>query len=98
LVYDIVSAWALHTQEIEGVNNILKYAATLSPNITFKLLSSRITVKKLINRYKSFAERAALLEDCEYYFHYGTRSQCWRLLGYTFPNGSISTDERGETC
>jgi hypothetical protein len=32
--------------EVEGVNSVLKYAATLSPNVSFKLLASRITATK----------------------------------------------------
>ena len=63
LVYAIVVAWGLTTQEIEGVNSTLKYTTTLAPNISFRLLSSRITVKKLVNMYKSREARDELLED-----------------------------------
>ena len=69
LLYDVAWNWALHTQEVEGVNSVLKYTATLSPNISFKLLASRITVKKLIASCKTRAERNQLIHDCTFFHH-----------------------------
>ena len=57
--------------EVEGVNSVLKYAATLSPNISFKLLASRITAKKMILRCKSKLEKEQLLDDCAFFHSAG---------------------------
>jgi hypothetical protein len=84
IVHSFVAAWGLDTQEIEGVNSVLKYAATLSPNISFKLLSSRITTKKLINSCKTREARASMLQDFEYFFQRGTsQSHCFGPLPHS---------------
>lgn len=70
-LYDVISRWRLDNQETEGVNSILKYITGVCPNITFKLLSSRITIKKLVNKCEGRAEREALLQDCEFYYSFG---------------------------
>jgi hypothetical protein len=58
--------------KVEGVNNILKYAAHLSPNLSFKLLSSRITIKKLIlGTCQNISDRAAFMDDCVFFHKAG---------------------------
>ncbi len=70
LLHDTTASWSLHTQEIEGVNSVLKHAATLSPNIYFRLLPARNTSKKLIKSCKPREARNELLEECGYFFHH----------------------------
>ena len=60
------------SSKVEGVNSILKYAAHLSPNLSFKLLSSRITIKKLIlGACQNISDRAAFLDDCVFFHKAG---------------------------
>ena len=46
LLMDVSLVWPLDTQELEGCNSVIKYVVELSPNISWQLLSSRITLKK----------------------------------------------------
>eukprot|EP00959_Pyramimonas_sp_CCMP1952_P155423 3251874-Pyramimonas_sp.AAC.1 len=48
LLHDVAEAWHLDTQEIEGSNNLVKLMSRLSPYISWELMSSRVTTKKII--------------------------------------------------
>ena len=72
VVFEIVAAWSLDTQEVEGVNSGLKYVSNFSPNISFPLMSSRVTAKKAINACGTRGGRQVLLDECEYYYRLGT--------------------------
>ena len=73
LFLGILENWGLDNQEVEGVNSVLKYASGLSPNISFKLLSSRITIKKLLHTCSDKSMRGVLLQDCEFFYDPGQR-------------------------
>lgn len=67
LLVEVSRMWALDTQEIEGVNSIIKYATHLSPNLSWKLLSARMTIKKSYLNCADAAAQDALLNDCVHY-------------------------------
>ncbi len=74
MLLDLFEHWALHTQEIEGVNSVLKYTTTLAPHIGFPLLSSRISIKKLLHYYGAVTDREArrrLLQELENFYDIG---------------------------
>ena len=49
LLADISSLWRLDTQEIEGVNSLIKKMTGDSPNMNLELLSARVTIKKTMS-------------------------------------------------
>eukprot|EP00974_Lingulodinium_polyedra_P035136 3374723-Lingulodinium_polyedra.AAC.1 len=46
LVADLMSVWHTNTQEVEGVNSIIKKIVQLAPNVSWKVLAARISIKK----------------------------------------------------
>ena len=48
MVRDLDCMWICHTQDIEGANNQVKTIGTISPAIKWELLSSRMTVKRML--------------------------------------------------
>ena len=49
LLTDIANHWGLDTQNIEGINGMLKRILTLAPNISLPLMSARVCVAKNIS-------------------------------------------------
>ena len=47
------AAWTLDTQEIEGTNNSIRNAIRLAPNISWDLLSARVTASKWSTQVRS---------------------------------------------
>lgn len=45
---DLSSMWELDTQEVEGMNGLIKLMLGLAPNIRLPLLSARVTIKKTL--------------------------------------------------
>ena len=65
LVTAIAAAWRTDTQEVEGVNDVLKHVYRLGPNISWPLLSSRLTIKKFSGLLGSSRERRrAFVREC----------------------------------
>lgn len=64
LLETIAQQWKMDTQEIEGVNNIIKYLMALCPALAWELLASRITIKKECADHKSPADREYLVTMC----------------------------------
>ena len=92
-IKSILSSVYLDTQEIEGMNSIIKSICKAAPNIHLPLLSSRLTIKKHIRSMgvSSVAQRA-LIVDAAAHSHQETRhwlaekpSHC-KSIRWTFPD------------
>ncbi len=65
LLYSIFDTLKLDTQEIEGINGLLKRCIDLAPNIAVELLSSRMLAKKNLQvNFGSAAAREDLIQQC----------------------------------
>ena len=60
---ELFGMWTCDTQEVEGVNNIIKTIAKLAPNISWRLMASRVTVKKAAATCQSRDARTQLVND-----------------------------------
>lgn len=89
MLYKLFDNWVLHTQEIEGVNSILKYVSTLAPSIAFALLGSRVTIKKMLNYFGAVEDknsRVQLLLELEGFFNLGPAAPYAHITRHlTFP-------------
>ena len=65
MLNDFFSTIRCDTQDIEGVNSIIKYVCHLARNIGFKLLRARILAKKYINALDDSPQaRREFVERC----------------------------------
>eukprot|EP00959_Pyramimonas_sp_CCMP1952_P196633 4111496-Pyramimonas_sp.AAC.1 len=60
--------WRLDTQEIEGVNSVLKYCTQLSSNLGWKLMSARTVLKKRLLMCADSDARKELVESFVAFF------------------------------
>ncbi len=52
LIWDLASIWALETQELEGLNNIIRYVTKLAPNVRWATMVNRVMARKLLVGYR----------------------------------------------
>ena len=64
LISNIGRWWQTNTQEIEGCNNNVKLVGKRCPSISWKLLSSRIVIRKRLAQLTCKSERGHFLEEC----------------------------------
>eukprot|EP00973_Karenia_brevis_P073016 10141475-Karenia_brevis.AAC.1 len=60
LIYELCNKWDLSSQLVEGAHNTLKYSGRLAPYMQWKLLGSRLTLKKKMfsscDRHEDYAK------------------------------------------
>ncbi len=62
-VWDLSKLWRLDTQDIEGMNNMLKHICKIAPHIAWELLASRLVIRKSIGNIGQ-VEQEALVAEC----------------------------------
>ena len=65
IITDMGYMWSMDAQEIEGTNNTVQHIGRLAPHINWRLLASRIMIKKQLTLLPSRGDRAEFLEGCE---------------------------------
>ena len=80
MIDEILAVWLLDTQEIEGINSVIKHITKLARSISIQLLSDRVKCKKSIPYYDTPAAREDLLRLCvsqheETLAHFKSRSK-----------------------
>ena len=99
---DLFHMRACDTQELEGCNNIIKTIAKLAPNISWRLMASRVTVKKAAAVCRPKEDRTALVHDAAEVLSESTDfhndANRWAALDSSSkPSASSSTSEAA-TC
>jgi hypothetical protein len=69
LVWQLAQTWFTDTQEIEGTNGVLKHMLAISPSLGWSLLSSRVTIRKMVAKLNTKDARRDFIDFCTEYHH-----------------------------